>query len=195
MDSYPFQSNIKAFILHNQILKWSLFAALIDSWPLMGSSMPLVFIFSVYFTFVLYVGPRYMRNRKPMNLDGFIRAYNVFQIIACTYFIKWTISRGVTYKSTWQCLETKKDSESYLELCNHIWYFILLRLAELTETVVFVLRKKQKQVSILHLYHHTSTVSLIWLFMKYSPSKFLETLKIEIIFMLLSLFANLRTES
>ncbi|XP_070505842.1 very long chain fatty acid elongase F-like, partial [Chironomus tepperi] len=46
--------------------------------------------------------------------------------------------------------------------------FIILRLSELLETVFFVLRKKFKQVSMLHVYHHISTVVLLWIFLLYS---------------------------
>lgn len=48
---------------------------------------------------------------------------------------------------------------------------MMLRLIELIETVIFVLRKKQNQVSPLHIYHHISTVVLLWSFLKYSSSE------------------------
>jgi hypothetical protein len=50
--------------------------------------------------------------------------------------------------------------------------FIMLRIIEFIETVMFVLRKKQNQVSPLHVYHHISTVCLLWVFFNYHPSKF-----------------------
>lgn len=137
----------------------------------MGSPVPLILIFGTYVCFVLSIGPQYMKDRKPAKLNGFIRGYNVFQIIACIFFVAWSINRGVSYKSTWRCSQNRTDPESVMELCQITWYFMILRLLELSETAVFVLRKKQNQVSVLHVYHHISTVVLLWLFLKYSPSK------------------------
>lgn len=51
-----------------------------------------------------------------------------------------------------------------------MWRCLLLRLIELSETCVFVLRKKHVQVSDVHVYHHISTASLVWIFIKYFPS-------------------------
>jgi GNS1/SUR4 family len=137
----------------------------------MSSPLPLALLFSIYFMFVLFIGPRYMKDRKPMKLNGFTRAYNVYQIVVCTYFIEWAFNRGISYRDTFKCLKTNHEAESYSALCNHLWYFIMLRISELLETVVFVLRKKQNQVSTLHCYHHVSTVVILWLFLKYNPSE------------------------
>ncbi|TGZ38997.1 Elongation of very long chain fatty acids protein [Temnothorax longispinosus] len=42
------------------------------------------------------------------------------------------------------------------------WYFFLLKIFDYVETIVFVLRKKDNQISGLHLYHHVSTLLLSW---------------------------------
>lgn len=48
-------------------------------------------------------------------------------------------------------------------------YFVfLLKLSELSETVVFVLRKKQSQVTKLHVFHHFATVTLIYLLINHN---------------------------
>lgn len=143
----------------------------VESWPLMGSPAPLLLTFATYLLFVLSVGPRYMKDRKPMNLNFFTRGYNIFQVIACVYFISWASNRGINFNSTWKCITNRKDAEERFELDQKSWLFLMLRLIELVETVIFVLRKKQNQVSSLHIYHHLSTVVLLWSFLKYSPSK------------------------
>lgn len=139
---------------------------------MMGSPAPLLMTFASYLLFVLKVGPKYMEYRKPMNLSLFIRSYNVFQVIACCYFVNWSVKRGIDFSVTWKCLENKSDPALVHNLNVHSWWFICLRLVELSETVVFVLRKKQNQVSPLHIYHHISTVVLLWTFLKYNNSKF-----------------------
>nr|KAF7437756.1 hypothetical protein H0235_000147 [Vespula pensylvanica] len=47
------------------------------------------------------------------------------------------------------------------------WWALLTKLVDLIETGIFVLRKKNRQISFLHLYHHVSTVLLGWMFGKY----------------------------
>lgn len=42
---------------------------------------------------------------------------------------------------------------------------------ELLDTVFFVLRKKQNQVSFLHVYHHSATCFFCWAYLKYMPDE------------------------
>lgn len=43
----------------------------------------------------------------------------------------------------------------------------MIKLIDLVETGVFVLRKKNRQISFLHLYHHVSTAALTWISVKF----------------------------
>lgn len=51
------------------------------------------------------------------------------------------------------------------------WWYLVLKLVELLDTVFFVLRKKQNQVSFLHVYHHTIMAVFTWGYLKYLPGK------------------------
>lgn len=146
-------------------------APVIDSWPLMGSPVQLVSIFAAYLIFVLKIGPKFMKDRKPFNLEGFIRCYNIFQIVACSSFVSWGYNRGFLMRDTLKCNEERIEENELLELWKCNWCFLILRIIELTETVIFVLRKKQKQVSPLHIYHHISTATMVWLFQKYGMNE------------------------
>ncbi|EDS39482.1 elongase [Culex quinquefasciatus] len=48
--------------------------------------------------------------------------------------------------------------------------YILLKLADLFDTVFFVLRKKQSHVSFLHVYHHAVMVLVPFIFMRNYPT-------------------------
>lgn len=108
-----------------------------------------------------------MKDRKPFNLVNFTRCYNAFQVAACIHFVNWAYKRGFSLSATWQCAENRTDKEEQLALFACNWNFIVLRLIELVEMCVFVLRKKQVQVSPLHVYHHISTAALLWIFLKH----------------------------
>lgn len=45
----------------------------------------------------------------------------------------------------------------------------LIKIVDLVETGVFVLRKKHNQLSFLHLYHHISSVLVAYFCVKYTP--------------------------
>lgn len=44
-------------------------------------------------------------------------------------------------------------------------------MTEFLDTIFFVLRKRNRQVSFLHVYHHSVTMYFSWLFLKYTPSE------------------------
>lgn len=60
-----------------------------------------------------------------------------------------------------------------MKILNYTYFTFLLKIVELIETVLFVLRKKENQVSKLHVYHHTSTAMLTWIMVKYIGGIFL----------------------
>lgn len=52
-------------------------------------------------------------------------------------------------------------------MCRTSWVFFMLKILDYVETCVFILRKKDNQVSGLHLYHHVSTLFFAWIAMRY----------------------------
>ncbi|CRL04756.1 CLUMA_CG017816, isoform A [Clunio marinus] len=142
-------------------------SSIVESWAISASWAPMIFIFTTYLFLVLKVGPKFMETRKPFQLTNFTRVYNILQVILCTVFVTWALKFGLKIDTFWKCLSDFNDREKLLEYKIAQWWFLHLRLAELIETVVFVLRKKQNQVSLLHVYHHISTATIIWMFMKY----------------------------
>ena len=147
---------------------------MVDSWPLMGTPYLLLSIFAVYLWVVLKAGPKFMENRKPFNLNNVTRLYNLLQIFCCAFFVLTSPQLGLKLKFVLHCLPlakaTDEISEGMLKYYHFCWYFLLLRLSEVLETIFFVLRKKQDQVTFLHIYHHIYVVAVLWCFSKYSAS-------------------------
>jgi len=54
-------------------------------------------------------------------------------------------------------------------MARWVWWVLILKITELADTLIFVLRKKHDQVSFLHVYHHTATLLLAWISCKYAP--------------------------
>jgi hypothetical protein len=142
----------------------------VDNMFLMGSPVPMVALTILYLTFVLKTGPKIMENRKPFELKKTIFAYNVFQIIYCTALVYLCIDYGFTITSIWQCVPENMAIAKY-DVSKRItigWYTMFIKLIEMLETIFFVLRKKQNQISLLHVYHHVTSFVMLWLFVKYS---------------------------
>lgn len=119
-----------------------------------------------------------MSNRTPFELTFIIRVYNLFQVFTCIGFAVYLNFRVgyETFSSTWKCrkFEDEKFDQNFLvEIFTAQWYFMAFRSIELLETLFFVLRKKENQISFLHLYHHVSTLVLLYVMNRYSASEFL----------------------
>lgn len=92
------------------------------------------------------------------------------------------------------CLNDGDDVDKHnffsTKLQQNAWWYFISKLVELFDTVIkngklpimkwivnydyysqvfFVLRKKQNQVSFLHVYHHTITALFSWGYLKYLP--------------------------
>lgn len=53
----------------------------------MSNPFPMFAILTVYLGFILKWGPKYMKNRKPFNLNKVIIVYNALQIVACARLV------------------------------------------------------------------------------------------------------------
>ena len=128
-------------------------------------SIILLFIFGIYLWLVIVVLPKFMKFREPFNVTALIRIYDIFQIIVCSIYVTRAYRLGFTPKYLWSCEKFETiDYYGRIEVKVGYWLFLLLRIAEFLETIFFVLRKKQKQASFLHIFHHIGSVSMTWLF-------------------------------
>ncbi|XP_055932221.1 elongation of very long chain fatty acids protein 1-like [Argiope bruennichi] len=130
-------------------------------WPLVGRDRLNLFIIFCYVMFVNIIGPRLMKNRKPFDLRWLMVPYNIALVIVNFYvFIEFLKIRLVlSHTDSCATLDLKNDSNIF-RLAEITWWFYLTKYIELADTVFFVLRKKDRQLSRLHLVHH-STVPLI----------------------------------
>ncbi|XP_055640202.1 elongation of very long chain fatty acids protein 7 [Toxorhynchites rutilus septentrionalis] len=144
---------------------------IIDNWPLMGSPIPVLAIAALYLSFVLHLGPRWMRNRKPLEMKRTLILYNatqvVFSVLLCIqpFFIG-----GLSHMFNVSCnASTALDKSTQMAIWKGTWWYLVMKVIELLDTVFFVLRKKHNQVSFLHVYHHTIMVVFTWGYLKYLP--------------------------
>lgn len=114
-----------------------------------------------------------MRKREAYNLKSLLAVYNLAQVFACCYLILGILSTEFNIIKFWKCqsVDYQNNHKSITSL-TYAYHTFFLKLIELVETVFFVLRKKQNQVSNLHVYHHVSTAILGWIMVKYAGGLF-----------------------
>ncbi|KAH8264282.1 hypothetical protein KR038_005933 [Drosophila bunnanda] len=144
----------------------------VDSWFLMSSPAPVVGVVLVYLAFVLKIGPEYMKNRKPMDLKRIMVFYNAFQVCYSIWMCRTSIRESNVMASIFskKC-EITRTREQTLALYSGAWFYFFSKIIDLLDTTFFVLRKKDNQISFLHVYHHTVTALFSWAYLKYVPGE------------------------
>lgn len=136
----------------------------------MNNPGPTCIILFLYLMFVNKWGPNFMKNRKPYNLQGTLRIYNILQIMISLYLIDQSIRH--CYSKGYNILCEPVDyslSPTSVKIVRGCYIYWVVKVIDLLDTVFFVLRKKQNQVTFLHVYHHAGMVTLIWFGNKYFP--------------------------
>ncbi|XP_069697686.1 very long chain fatty acid elongase 7-like [Periplaneta americana] len=141
-----------------------------DDFFLMGSVWFPLSILAIYLYFVLSLGPRLMKNRPPLQLNGVIKTYNIVQIICSIYITERALTLGWATKYKWICepVDYSDTYEAYVVL-RAVHSYFLLKMFDLLDTIFFVLRKKDRQISFLHIYHHGGVFFGSWVITKFLP--------------------------
>uniref|UniRef100_A0A182Q457 Elongation of very long chain fatty acids protein n=1 Tax=Anopheles farauti TaxID=69004 RepID=A0A182Q457_9DIPT len=136
--------------------------------PFMDNPLPTLGMITIYLLWVLLIGPMYMRDRKPMDLRRVIIFYNLFQVLLSGYMFYEHLMAGWLsgYSLTCQTVDYS-DSPLSRRMFNLCYVYYLSKLSEFADTVFFVLRKKQSQITDLHVYHHSLTPIEAWILTKF----------------------------
>lgn len=143
---------------------------LVDSWLLMSGPMPILTILAGYLYFVLYLGPKVMESRKPFDLKYIMIVYNLYNVVLSSYLVWQLIGdwSSMMHIYTYQCEPMERKINPFLYKINSCsWIYFFSKVVELADTVFFVLRKKQSQVTLLHVYHHANMAASTWGYLKY----------------------------
>lgn len=141
-----------------------------NDWFLIRDPAPGLTILAAYLWFCLSWGPRYMQHRKPFQLKRTLVLYNLLQVMLSTYiFFEGLFAAWLTHYS-WTCEPVDfSESPRAMRVARGVHIYFLAKMSELLDTVFFVLRKKQRHVSFLHVYHHTVMPMISWGVTKYFP--------------------------
>ncbi|KAK9738402.1 GNS1/SUR4 family [Popillia japonica] len=126
---------------------------------------PIIFF---YIYMVKKVGPRYMEHRKPFQLNTILIIYNFIQVIISIFLFKEGFYYGWFNGYSFRCQPVDYSmNPKAIRAAEACYYYFLAKIVELLDTVFFVLRKKNNQVTFLHVYHHSVMPLLSWGATKY----------------------------
>lgn len=141
-----------------------------NDWPLMKSPVPGLTIIGLYLYFVNYAGPRFMKDRKPFQMKKTLIVYNFLQVLVSVYLFVEGMNGGWLRHYSWRCQPVDfSRTEMGMREARGCYVYFIAKITELLDTIFFVLRKKDNQVSFLHLYHHTVMPMISWGCTKYYP--------------------------
>ncbi|CAA9996476.1 unnamed protein product [Nesidiocoris tenuis] len=109
----------------------------IKHYPLVGSPVPIITIVILYNYFINNWGPAFMKDRPPFQLRRPMIIYNAVQVV---------VNAWIVYMIIYLC-----------------YAYYMMKILDLTDTVFMVLRKKDRQISFLHTYHHMGMCLAGWI--------------------------------
>ncbi|XP_039958576.1 elongation of very long chain fatty acids protein F-like [Bactrocera neohumeralis] len=121
------------------------------------SYLQCIFISTAYYAFVKHIGPKIMEKRKAFDLKYVLLAYNAAQVLVnggmliSVIYIIWLHK---PYDRLSCMMPIRQRTEFGMLELKFAYGYYLLKLVDFADTVFFVLRKHQHQVSFLHVYHH-----------------------------------------
>nr|XP_021181984.2 elongation of very long chain fatty acids protein 7 [Helicoverpa armigera] len=139
----------------------------IPTWTLQETITGLAVVLALYLSVVIKILPTHMKNREPYQLKNIMLAYNAFQVAFSVYLVFIYLR----YIYRFNIITTRcPQGNDLMGVVAEIWPYFIAKHLDLLDTVFFVLRKKDNQITFLHLYHHTSMVTWTWLHFMYHPT-------------------------
>ncbi|KAM3876169.1 ELOVL fatty acid elongase 8b [Diretmus argenteus] len=138
-----------------------------DPWLLVYSPVPVLVVFLGYLC-VVWAGPRLMKHREPVDLKAVLIVYNFAMVCLSAYmFYEFLVTSWLSNYSYLCQPVDYSTSPLAMRMASVCWWFFFSKVIELSDTVFFILRKKNNQLTFLHVYHHATMIFNWWLGVKY----------------------------
>jgi len=114
----------------------------------------------VYILFVV-IGSKVMKERPAIDPYPIKFFYNVSQIMLCAYMTIEAVF--LAYRNGYSLTPCVGYSQNNPAIANLLWLFYVSKVWDFWDTIFIVLGKKWRQLSFLHVYHHTTIFLFYWL--------------------------------
>lgn len=139
----------------------------VDGWLLVDTLLTPTTIFLLYLL-VVWLGPLFMKDKRPFQLKWILVIYNLGMVGLSVYMFYEFVVTSLLSSYSYVCQPVDySNSKLSLRMAKVCWIFYLSKILELLDTVFFILRKKNEQITFLHVYHHSTMVILFWIGTRY----------------------------
>lgn len=139
-----------------------------------GGPWKVLSIVGVYLLFVTWAAPRYMSTREAFKMNKLMIIYSavlsvgnalgfLVGFVAANYGLEAFMCKKANYH-----VNTIDSFQNWVYVYGG-WMYFFSKLIDLIDTVIFALRKSQRQISGLHLIHHSLMPIASWAGVKYVP--------------------------
>ncbi|XP_058162875.1 very long chain fatty acid elongase 5 [Dasypus novemcinctus] len=142
--------------------------ARVKGWFLLDNYIP-TFICSVIYLLIVWLGPKYMKNRQPFSCRGILVVYNLGLTLLSLYMFCELVTGVWEGKYNFFCQGTRSGGEADMKIIHVLWWYYFSKLIEFMDTFFFILRKNNHQITVLHVYHHATMLNIWWFVMNWVP--------------------------
>ncbi|ESO12915.1 hypothetical protein HELRODRAFT_63042, partial [Helobdella robusta] len=138
-------------------------------WLLLSESPKQVHVLSVMYLAFVLLGPIIMQHREAFQLKGIMIVYNLSLVMLSIYMFVEIVSSALSCDYGVSCAVYNKQTIKNPKEIRVLWWYFFSKAIELFDTVLMILRKKNNQVTFLHVFHHVSMLNIWWRVMVYIP--------------------------
>eukprot|EP00038_Savillea_parva_P010252 m.188963 g.188963 ORF g.188963 m.188963 type:complete len:277 (+) comp17594_c0_seq1:55-885(+) len=145
----------------------------VQHWFLVESPVPTLCL-SLGYLVIVWLGQRIMRSREAFVLQSGMKLYNAVTVLLNAYILYLLVSSAVmqyragTLNALCAAVDYT-DNPASMRMALGIYLFYLSKAFEFVDTFLMVLRKKTRQISFLHLYHHSTMFPIWWIGVNWVP--------------------------
>lgn len=120
------------------------------------------------YIFIVLIGPKLMDNREPFNFRWTLFFYNIILVVMNFHIFSelFTASWKLNYSYSCQTVNYTSDPDE-MRIASALWWYYFSKMVEFLDTIFFILRKKNNQVTFLHVYHHATMFPLWYIGVKW----------------------------
>ncbi|XP_053466941.1 elongation of very long chain fatty acids protein 2 isoform X2 [Ictalurus furcatus] len=140
----------------------------VRGWLLLDSCTPTLVLTFIYLL-IVYLGPKYMKNKTAYSLKNVLLLYNFGVTMLSFYMLVELISATWSADYKLKCQGLFDAGEGDIRVAKVLWWYYFSKLIEFLDTIFFILRKKNNQITFLHVYHHASMFNIWWCVLNWIP--------------------------
>lgn len=140
----------------------------VQGWLLLDDYIP-TFIFTIMYLLIVWMGPKYMKNRPPYSCRALLVLYNLGLTLLSLYMFYELVMSAYQGRYNFLCQNTHSGGEADNRMINVLWWYYFSKLIEFMDTFFFILRKNSHQITYLHVYHHATMLNIWWFVLNWVP--------------------------